>query len=683
MPKPRIVRGVQYQKLQPKLRVLANGNSTVNAVRSESVGCISMSQQKAPKALPRGPLVQQQLAVSFSSLPKSARKKPKLKEPPADINASVFVQLRTASNGAKPLPGEKIRRRGLATLEVPLSKLADVAEHEEVVYIEAGQPLKAPNPIKTSGSVSAPGSTLRQVAHPSVHKHGEGVIVGIIDVAGFDFAHPDFLDASGGTRFECIWDQGGNARPSPALEGCQYGAEFLKKHLDAAIKAAPTLGVPATDIERQSQRSPESHGTHVSSIAAGNAGVARKATLAAVLVALSDEDVSDRRRSFYDSTRVAHAVEYLLALGEAKGMPVSINISLGTNGHAHDGSSAGSRWIDAALTTPGRAVCVAAGNAGQERATSADDMGFVMGRIHTGGKLAAAGLSHDIEWTVVGNTVADVSENELEIWYGSQDRLSLKLRAPSGDWIGPVAPGQFIQNYKLPDGTMVSIYNELYNPANGCNYVSIYLSPFYSPSGVVGIAAGLWTVRLHADEIRDGRFHGWIERDDPRRLQKVPGLEYWRFPSFFSERSNIDDSSISSLATGHNVIAVANLDEPAGRINISSSQGPTRDGRDKPDVAAPGTDITAACGFAGEDELWVGMTGTSMASPYVCGVAALMLATQPKLTASQILGIIRRTSRPLPGADYAWRNDAGYGVIDAAACVTEAAGIFKRIDLKP
>ena len=60
------------------------------------------------------------------------------------------------------------------------------------------------------------------------------------------------------------------------------------------------------------------------------------------------------------------------------------------------------------------------------------------------------------------------------------------------------------------------------------------------------------------------------------------------------------------------------------------------------------------------------MTGTSMASPYVAGVAGLMLSLNPQLTAAQIGGIIQRTSRPLPGVGYDWQTVRGFGVIDAA-----------------
>ncbi len=509
------------------------------------------------------------------------------------------------------------------------------------------------------------------------------MLIGIVDVEGFDFAHPDFLDDQGRTRWVRIWDQGGDARPSPRAanrRGFDYGAEFRREHLDAALAAASGLRLPPQELERQSQMVPGSHGTHVASIAAGRRGVCPRALLAGVLVSLPRED-EDRRRSFYDSTRLVHALEYLVDLADELGLPLSVNVSLGTNGHAHDLSPAVNRWVDAALSVSGRSVCVAAGNAGQEAPAFDGDLGYVMGRIHCEGRLPASDLTTDIEWMVVGNGRVDVSENELEIWYGSQDRFEVSLLPPGGEWIGPVGPREFVENRQLRDGSLVSVYNEVYHPANGANTIAVYLSPFFSGSGVVGVASGRWLVRLRGREVRDGRFHGWIERDDPRRLGRVGEREAWRFPSFFSERSNVDRSSVSSLACAERVIAVANLDEAAERIHLTSSQGPTRDGRSKPEVAAPGTGIVAAKGFAGPDDLWTAMTGTSMASPHVAGVVGLMLAIQPRLSAAQVAGVLQRTARPLPGGDFAWRNDAGYGRIDPERCLEEAARLDQRREL--
>jgi subtilisin family serine protease len=133
---------------------------------------------------------------------------------------------------------------------------------------------------------------------------------------------------------------------------------------------------------------------------------------------------------------------------------------------------------------------------------------------------------------------------------------------------------------------------------------------------------------------------------------------------------------INSLACPDRVIAVANIDADHEKVNVTSSKGPTRDKRCKPDIGADGTNVVAACGFDPRTQ-WKSMTGTSMASPFVCGVAALMLAANPLLSAAQLQGIIRATSMPLIGHDFSWRNDAGFGLIDATGCVQEAAKYAK------
>jgi subtilisin family serine protease len=254
------------------------------------------------------------------------------------------------------------------------------------------------------------------------------------------------------------------------------------------------------------------------------------------------------------------------------------------------------------------------------------------------------------------------------------------VRTPSGQWFGPIEPREYIENRQLADRSFLSIYNELYHPSNGANYMGIYLSPNLRSQPVVGVTAGTWLVRLHGREVRDGRYDGWIERDDPRPVGEQGPKKLWAFPSFFSERSMVDDSTVGSLGCGHRVITVANLDTVRDRINVSSSQGPTRDGRSKPDVAAPGTDIVAAKGFSTDRDAWIGMTGTSMASPFVTGVAGLMLGIEPNLTAAQIEGILRSTAKPLPGGSYVWANDAGFGVIDPERCLSEAALVAARRD---
>lgn len=670
--------GEHFRKFQPKLRMIANCSSKVNAVRAEQCASIQMEKQKYAEEIPlcRG---DHAVPVKRSKVPRAV-KRGSLQAIPDDVIANVFIETHDAGDRESSFDGERARKSNLVSAQMSLRKLKEISANPNVAHIELGEPLAAPVPEVSPGKFAAPDPALRKFGSTRRHNGGAGVLVGIIDVEGFDFSHPDFLDEKGETRFVRIWDQGAAkdfSRPSPE-EGGQfdYGAEFKGEHLNAALAASPGLKIPAYELEPQSQMVEGSHGTHVASIAAGNRGVCPRAEIAAVLISLPRHD-QERRQSFYDSTRVADAVDYLIEVARKRKLRLSINVSLATNGHAHDGSSAISRWIDSAMSVPGRCISVAAGNAGQEVAAFEGDTGFVMGRIHTSGTISARGLVKDIEWVVVGNGLMDLSENELEIWYSPQDRFSVRVRPPGSDrFIGPIEPRQFIENRQLKDGSFLSVYNELYHPSNGANYISVYLSPLLSTKGVVGVPAGRWTVRLEGHEVRDGRYHGWIERDDPRKLGRVGERDAWRFPSFFSESSNVDDSSVSSLACGHRVISVANLDYAAERVHLTSSQGPTRDNRFKPDIAAPGTNVVAAKGFAAPGDRWVSMTGTSMASPFVCGVAGLMLAANPKLTAAQIEGIIIRTARPLPGESFKWANGAGFGRIDPEACVAEALAIL-------
>jgi subtilisin family serine protease len=669
--------GLDRSKLQPKLQMIANGSSQVNAVRAEL--CPALLVTSGALLAKVNPRRQETDFATTAKRGKPLPPRPKQAKLAPDVEANVFVLLNRGGTRTGPIEGMVGLRGDIVSARLPLSRLPMLAADPRVAYIEIGEALRVPHPVAVAETPHAPPPGERRFGKVSQHNFGADVLVGIIDVGGFDFTHEDFLDAKGRTRFVAIWDQGGNARPSPNNTQFNYGAEFTKAHLDAAIKAAPGMGVPAYEIERQSQLAEGSHGTHVASIAAGNRGICREAPIAGVLIALRPED-DDRRKSFYDSTCIAAGLDYLVALAAHMKKNLVVNISLGTNGHAHDGSGAIGRWIDAILATPGRAVVVAAGNSGQEKGETPDDVGWIMGRIHTAGQLSAAGLTAELDWVVVGNGVVDISENEMELWFSAQDRIAVSLRTPQGEWIGPVEPHDFIENRRLPDGSFVSIYNELYHPSNGSNHIGIYLSPNLSADPVVGVSAGTWAVRVHGREIRDGKFDGWIERDDPRPWRTEQGREYWAFPSFFSERSLVDRSTVTSLACGHHVISVANLDSVRNRISPSSSQGPTRDGRFKPDVAAPGTNVVAARGFSQDSARWIEMTGTSMAAPFICGLSGLMIGMDATLTAAQIEGIIQSTAKPLPGASFKWADDAGFGVIDPEACLREVADVHKRND---
>lgn len=109
------------------------------------------------------------------------------------------------------------------------------------------------------------------------------------------------------------------------------------------------------------------------------------------------------------------------------------------------------------------------------------------------------------------------------------------------------------------------------------------------------------------------------------------------------------------------------------RIASFSSRGPTLDGRTKPDVVAPGVEIVAAraAGTAMGtvvNDYYTTASGTSMATPLVAGVCALLLQALPSLTPAEVKARLMNNAVDLGEA----ANTQGSGRIDAWAAFENA-----------
>lgn len=118
---------------------------------------------------------------------------------------------------------------------------------------------------------------------------------------------------------------------------------------------------------------------------------------------------------------------------------------------------------------------------------------------------------------------------------------------------------------------------------------------------------------------------------------------------------------ITPPADGFDVLAIGAVDRD-GQVLPFSSQGPTFDGRIKPDLMAMGAgvtsiDSTTRGGFS-SDHL-----GTSPATPLAAGVAALLMEAFPLATVQDIVNTLRMTASQSNNPD----NIAGYGIIRARA----------------
>lgn len=112
------------------------------------------------------------------------------------------------------------------------------------------------------------------------------------------------------------------------------------------------------------------------------------------------------------------------------------------------------------------------------------------------------------------------------------------------------------------------------------------------------------------------------------------------------------------------VITVGNMADvgQGGYFLVNTSgRGPVNNGAIKPDLVAPGFNITAA--KAGTTNQYTTYSGTSMATPFVSGVVALMLDANNKLTPSQVKDILTSTTQKWDG--FTPNNDYGYGRLQA------------------
>lgn len=120
--------------------------------------------------------------------------------------------------------------------------------------------------------------------------------------------------------------------------------------------------------------------------------------------------------------------------------------------------------------------------------------------------------------------------------------------------------------------------------------------------------------------------------------------------------------SIGSAADGDSIISVGAVTysgDPAG----FTSNGPTRDGRTKPDVSAPGVYVYVALvkEISGDDTSYEYSSGTSFSTPITAGVAALILSVHPELTPLQVRDALRNTASKSENPD----NVLGWGIINA------------------
>ena len=390
---------------------------------------------------------------------------------------------------------------------------------------------------------------------------GEGVLVGFIDT-GIDYTHPAFRNEDGSTRIDYIYDLSAGRKI------------YSKEDIDNALKASdPYSVVPSYDTVE--------HGTHVAGIACagGNInpeyyGVAPKSSIAMV---------KSTRGSFALSSNIMRGLKFLVDAGKRLNKPLVVNISLSTNDGAHNGTSLLEQYISTIATLERITIAIAAGNEGDAA-------------HHFSGEL---GISNRVSINVAG----DESGIIINLYKPVLSEISIRIVSPAANNSGDII---------IREGYYEGIIG-------GDRYQVYYSGP--KPFDIIGeitiailtnrqyILAGQWEIMVNLINNYGGHYDMWL-----------PISEGLNVNTKFLQPEVLNTLGIPATVT--NVIAVGSYNYLTNNLSPFSGRGketvylPIR-----PDLVAPGEGIMAPIPNRSFDS----KSGTSMATPHVAGIAALMM----------------------------------------------------------
>ncbi len=456
--------------------------------------------------------------------------------------------------------------------------------------------------------------------------NGDGVVFGIVD-SGLDWSHPDFRNTDDSTRLELFVHA-----QQPNDSDISTFDTFSENAINDALQGSRQIP----------QGDPHGHGTHCASIAVGNgsgsSGVFRGVAPQAAIMAMRSEPLLDThtiwgiRRFFRD----------------AGSRPAVVSLSLGGHVGAHDGTSAIENVI-ARESGPGRIVVVAAGNEGNDG-------------VHWQGELVA---NQDL---LIPVRINDPTLQAIDVWIPRDDQVDIRIEPPDGSLVEP-------------DG-------EVHSTVFGAFRADWREDPINRDQNLTLLVAGTpnfqWNIRLSATSVVHGTVHAWGATSDPSNASAF-------FPGFTDpalsvgmpgteERAIVVGSYVSKnqFDTTQGMLVADSLQ--VGQLSNFSSHGPTRIGAQKPDIAAPGQYITAALAdnstMASSPSYtprhhptagYITIQGTSMATPLVAGIIALMLEREPTLTPEEIKQRFRITATRDANTSRVWDPGFGYGKINVQA----------------
>ena len=547
---------------------------------------------------------------------------------------------------------------GLATFNMPLARIHEIKNLEHLEFASIARKLK-PCLDKAVIDTHADSVHLGLGNLPEGYD-GENVLIGVTDW-GFDYSSPVFYDTLlQQTRILAAWDQYKLSGPSP--ESFSYGTEFNTPS-DLIQAGSDTANI----------YSYSTHGTHVASIAGGSGagtsyrGIAPGAQFLFVTFLVDEGAVLD-------------AWEWMYQKSIEEGKRLVINMSWGLY---HLGSLDGNSVLSSAIS-------------------AYTDLGVVF--VNSGGNNGNVNfhLKHSFSGDTISSRIQFYSYaantnmwgQSIHSWgeVGSSFSNALEIKNSGGQLVAhspyysTTETQTYVDSFLVVDLDTIwyNISAEDSHPLNGRSQMRLRVKCTSSALRVMFKSAAV-----------TGLVHNW----NVTELTNDVGNWGMPFSSFGTGSLNGDkENGISEPSCSDDVISVAAYAtgwttptgvSTGGAMASFSSQGPRYDGVMKPDIAAPGVSIGSAissytdASYSSVESIefntrtyhFAKLSGTSMASPMVAGVAALLLDAKPDLSAADVKEILLLTAREdnktgvLPEeGDPKW----GHGKVDAMAAIREA-----------
>lgn len=521
---------------------------------------------------------------------------------------------------------------------------------DEILYAQGRQP----EPFDPAALIS---SGIAQVQGPPLNLTGFGTILCIIDT-GIDYLSPLFRDELGNTRIEAIWDQTLQTGTPP--EGFLYGSEYTRERINLALRSeAPREIVPSVDevghgtalasvaagstVSTEPQN-PEPAGTEAffpgseqtgasleGRIPAGFRGAAPEAGLVIVKCKpaktyLKEYYLLPSQALAYQENDVMLAVKYCEQFARLFERPVVICLGIGTTIGNHNGNSPLSRYLNQIAVKRNRVIVVSSGNEGN-------------GAGHFRGSLPES----EVEIRVADGNGGFY----LELWGRRTNVINVEIRSPGGEVIPPIPLGlrQSITFNFVYEKTRLTIYSTLVEPLSGDELISFR---FVDPT------PGIWIIRvIGRQEGEEGIFDLWL-----------PMIQFQQSSVYFL--SPQPDITMTEPAMASEVISVTAYQPANNSFYVESGRGFTRDGAPKPDLAAPGVDVSTAYGK---------QSGSGFAAALTAGAASQLLqwaVTEGNaiLAESRIVkGYLIRGAKREPFVTYP-NKEWGYGRLDMVGTFT-------------